>query len=411
MKEYDLFTLNNGIRIIHKEVSGTKVHHCGLMLDIGSRDENPEEEGLAHFWEHMAFKGTNKRKAFHILNSLDSVGGELNAYTTKEKICFYASVLDRFSEKAFELITDITFNSIFPEKQITRERQVILEEMAMYQDTPEDAIQDEFDEQIFVGHPLAHNILGTEKNVKRFKHEDFNRFIDKNLDTSKVVFTSVGNVPLKKIIRLAEKYLAPIPIKNGATNRKLYEQYKPKHISIKKNLMQAHCAIGRPAYTFKSKNRLPFYMLTSLLGGASMNTRLNMALREKLGYVYSVEANYSSYTDTGLFAIYFGTEKKNLTKSTSVVYRELKKLRQKKLGVLQLHKLKEQLMGQLAMSDENNTSLMLGMGRSLLDMGKVQSLEEVFEKMKIISSEEIFDLANEMFEESQLSTLKYIPES
>jgi len=210
MSEYELFTLPNGIRVVHKQVTHTKIAHCGFVLDIGSRDEKPHQQGIAHFWEHMAFKGTRKRKAFHILNRLDAVGGELNAYTTKEKICFYASVLDAYFENALELLYDITFESIFPEKQIEREKNVILEEMAMYYDTPEDAIQDDFEDLVFSGHSLGRNILGTSQSVKSFQRNDFTAFIAENLDTERLIFASVGPMPFKKVKKLAEKYFSLI---------------------------------------------------------------------------------------------------------------------------------------------------------------------------------------------------------
>ena len=233
-REYALIELPNGIRVIHREVNYTKITHIGIMLDIGSRDEQPEEQGLAHFLEHMAFKGTQKRNSYHIINRLESLGGELNAYTTKEKLCFYASLLDIHVEKAVELLCDITFHSTFPEKQIEKERMVILEEMAMYRDTPEDAIQDEFDEQIFPGHALGRNILGIEKTVNSFQRNDVRNFLDKNLNTEKIILSSIGNYPASKIKRLAEKYLASIPHKNHTAKRSWFSGYQPSGKEIKK---------------------------------------------------------------------------------------------------------------------------------------------------------------------------------
>ena len=215
MEDYNLLELPNGIRVVHKEVANTKIVHCGFILDIGSRDESESQLGIAHFWEHMAFKGTRKRKAFHILNRLDSVGGELNAYTTKEKICFYASVLDKHIQNAFEILQDITFDSIFPEKQIEKERGVILEEMSLYRDSPEDAIQDEFDHVIFGDHPLGQNILGTPKSVRSFSRQDFQQFLQQNMNTEEVVFSCVGNIPFKKVKRLAEKFFGQVPKLNA----------------------------------------------------------------------------------------------------------------------------------------------------------------------------------------------------
>lgn len=409
MRDYELHTLPNGIRIIHKQVSSTKIVHCGLVLDIGSRDELMEQQGIVHFWEHMAFKGTGKRKAFHILNRLESVGGELNAYTTKEKICFYASVLDNYFENALELLSDITFNSIFPEKQIDKERSVILEEMSMYYDTPEDAIQDEFDEVIFTGHPLGRNILGTPASVKSFHRNDFKKFIADNLNTERLVFTSVGNINMRKVVKLASKHLLGIPAYQAEPHRATFQNYSPKTRVIRRNLTQAQCAMGRTAFEISHKNRLPFFALINILGGPGMNSRLNLALREKHGFVYAIDASYHPYIDTGLFAIYFGTEPKQLNRSIKLVLKELKMLKEKPLGTLQLHRAKEQLMGQLAMAEENNMSLMLMMGKSILDLNKIHSLEEVFNRIKIITAKELQNIANEMFDEKRLSFLTFLP--
>jgi predicted Zn-dependent peptidase len=410
MEEYEIYTLPNGIRIVHKQVTHTQIAHCGLMLDVGSRDEEPHQIGIAHFWEHMAFKGTKKRKSFHILNRLESVGGELNAYTTKEKICFHASVLDKHFEKAIELLTDITFESIFPEKQIEKERSVILEEMAMYYDSPEDAIQDDFDGVLFEGHPLGYNILGTSDSVRAFRKSDFLEFIAQNLNTERVIFSSVSNLPFRKVVELAKKYLADIPMHSARKERLPFQNYVPKQRRVIRPVSQAHCAIGRTAYPLGDSRRLPFFMLVNLLGGPAMNSRLNLALREKYGFVYSVEANYTPYIDTGFMAVYFATEKKQLNKSISLVLRELKLLRETPLGRMQLHGLKEQLMGQLAMSEESNVNFMLMMAKSILDMNRVDKLDEIFESVQQITAKDLQNLANEMFEEDQMSLLTFVPE-
>jgi predicted Zn-dependent peptidase len=410
MLDYEIHTLPNGIRIVHKQVESTKIVHCGFILDIGSRDEKPEQQGIAHFWEHMAFKGTQKRKAFHILNRLDSVGGELNAYTTKEKICFYASVLENYFDNALELLTDITFDSIFPEKQIEKERNVILEEMSMYYDAPEDAIQDDFDDLIFPNHPLGKNILGTAESVRSFNRNDFKNFILENLDTERLIFSFVGNLPLKKVIKVAEKYLKDLPAFSAKSERLFFSGYEPKSMVVRRNLTQAQCAIGRTAYSVNNQNRLPFFTLINILGGPGMNSRLNLALRERYGFVYAIDANYHPYVDTGLLGIFFGTEPRQIDKSIKLVLKELKQLRSQPLGTVQLHRAKEQLMGQLAMAEENNMSLMLMMGKSLLDSGKIESLEEIFSSIRKITAHDLQKIANEMFDENKLSFLTFLPE-
>lgn len=411
MVDYNLFTLPNGIRVVHKQVPSTKIVHCGFVLDIGSRDEREDQLGIAHFWEHMAFKGTKKRKAFHILNKLDSVGGELNAYTTKEKICFYASALDKHMESAFELLQDITFESIFPEKQIENEKGVILEEMSLYHDSPEDAIQDEFDNVIFKDHPLGKNILGTPSSVRSFHRSDFQDFLKANLNTERVVFSCVGNVPLKKVQRLAEKYFGPIPHYSAEKQRINFGKYTPGHEVISRNITQAQCAIGTTAYSLNDKNRLPLYMLINVLGGPGMNSRLNLALREKYGFVYNIEAAYHPYSDTGLLAIFFGTEQKQVERSRRLIDKELRLLREKPLGTMQLHKAKEQLIGQLAMAEENNTSLMLMMGKTLLDLDKVDSLDSIFKKIRSLDSRVLQEVAQEALAENRMSSLTFLPEN
>lgn len=410
VKDYNLYTLPNGIRIVHKQVHHTKIVHCGFILDIGSRDEHPDQQGITHFWEHMAFKGTKKRKAFHILNRLDSVGGELNAYTTKEKVCFYASVLDKHLENALDLLTDITFHSVFPEKQIEKERGVILEEMAMYQDSPEDALQDDFDEQVFANHPLGYNILGTPESVRSFDRNNFIRFVRENMDNNRLIFSCVGNISFSRIKRLVEKYLHSLPEYRSERSRPLFNAYSPSRKRVFKRLTQAHCVIGRPSYALGDEKRLPFIMLSNILGGPAMNSRLNLALREKKGLVYAVDASYTPYLETGLFNISFATEARQLQKSIKLVEKELQLLKEKPLGSMQLHYAKEQLIGQLAMAEENNSGLMLMMGKSILDLDRIESLESIFERIRSITATELQDIANEMFEQQQFSILTFEPE-
>lgn len=406
---YNLKELGNGIRIVHQEITHTRLVHSGFVLDIGSRDETREQEGLAHFWEHMAFKGTKKRKAFHILNRLDSVGGELNAYTTKEKICFYSSVLKTHFNKSAELLCDITFNSIFPPKQIEKERQVILEEMAMYRDSPDDSLQDEFDGTIFQNHSLGRNILGTEETVSNFTQQDFFDFISSRLDTSRIVFSVVGNISFAKVLKQVESFLEEIPAKKILFTRSSFNHYTPKNQVIHKEISQAHCAIGKPALSLFDEKRFKLYLLNNILGGPSMNSRLNLALREKYGYVYNIESIYQAYTDTGFVGIFYGTEEKSSAKARKIVLKEIKSLREKKLGTMQLHMAKEQAIGQMAMAEENYASLMLVFGKTLLDKNKIDSLDSIFKIIRNASAEDLQDIAQEVFDEDQFSFLTYLP--
>ncbi len=265
MKSPEIVTLDNGIRVVHHRVASTKIVHCGIMLDIGSRDETPSNQGIAHFWEHMAFKGTRKRKAFHIVNRLESLGGELNAFTDKEKILFYASLRDDFYERAVELLADITFESIFPKNQIERERNVILEEMSMYLDDPDDSLNDEFDAVVFGKHPLGMNILGTEKTVRSFQRKDFRKFVDEHLDTRRVVFASVGNISVSKAVKLAERYLGRVPRIISRKKRKPFSGYKPREVVTQRETKQARVAIGRTAFKLNDERRTGFSLLTNIL--------------------------------------------------------------------------------------------------------------------------------------------------
>ena len=408
--EYEIHTFSNGIRLAHKQVPFTQIAHCGIMMDIGSRDESPTQQGLVHFWEHMAFKGTEKRRAHHIINSLEKVGGELNAYTTKEKICFHASVLEEHLPKAMDLLTDIAFHSVFPEKQIERERNVILEEMSMYYDSPEDAIQDDFDTLLFPDHALGYNILGTVDTVKSFSKEDLEQFINEHLDTTRIIISSVSKHPFSKVLKMVSKFVEDIPYKVSQKKRVAPTNYTPRTENYKRGMTQAQCAIGRPSYSLTDERRLPFFVLLNLLGGPGMNSRFNMALREKHGFVYSIDASYTPFLDTGYFGIYFGTEPRHLDKSIHLIKKELTKLKETPLTTLQLHNTQVQIMGQLAMAEESNSSYMLMMAKSLLDNGRVDSLVEIFDEIKGLTSAELQDLANEMFDDNQFSYLTFNPE-
>jgi predicted Zn-dependent peptidase len=379
------------------------------MLDIGSRDELDNEQGLAHFWEHLAFKGTQKKNNMQIINRLEVIGGELNAYTTKEKICFHASVLSPYFERALELITDITFNSIFPAKELEKERSVILEEMSMYYEAPEDAIQDDFDELLFPNHSLGINILGTQETVNSFKQSDLNAFIARNLDTSRIVISSIGKHSHDKVFKWAEKHLGHIPAQRNQVKRILPPSMIPMERITKRGLNQSHVALGQQSFAIKHPDRLAFFMLINLVGGPSMNSLLNVSIREKRGLVYSIEANFTSYVDSGFWAIYFGTESNQVSKSIKLIHKEFDKLKDRSLSPAQLLKIKSQLKGQMAMAEESNLNFMLMMAKSLLDREKIETLEEIFDQIDLGSSDQLQRLAQEMFQSEQLSYLIFEP--
>ncbi len=409
MRDCTIFELANGIRVVHQHLPATAIVHCGIFLGIGSRDETLANQGIAHFWEHMAFKGTRKRNALDIINSLDAVGGELNAYTEKEKIVFYASVRDQYFEHAVDVLTDITFNSIFPEKELEKERGVILEEMGMYFDSPDDSLQDELEAVIFKNHPMGMNILGREETILNFRKNDFRDFFKEHADSRRIVFSCAGNISLDEVERLAKKYLERKSSFRSTKKRKKYTAYHKREKVLPRGVKQTRCAIGRDAYPMLHENRIPLYVLVNMLGGPGMNSRLNLSVRERYGLVYSIDAHYVSYTDTGMLAIYFGTEPKQVKKCLTLIRKELDRFCDRKLTPRQLAQAKEQIKGQLAMAEENNLGLMIMMGRSVLDFGRVPLLSEVFNKIDSVEALTIQQVANEMFAEDGLSYLMMEP--
>lgn len=405
MRKPTIFELSNGIRVVHQYIPTTNIVHCGIVLGIGSRDESVETQGIAHFWEHMAFKGTKRRTSLDIIKSLDSVGGELNAFTDKEKIVFYASVRDQYFERAVDVLTDITFQSTFPEKELEKERGVILEEMAMYFDNPDDALQDELEALIFKGHSIGMNILGSEQTVRSFKKKDFKAFFNKHADNRKIVFTCVGNISLQRVEQIARIYLESLPVLKSNIKRKKFNAYKQREATLHRGVKQTRCAFGRDAYPLMNENRIPFFLLNNILGGPGMNSRLSLSIREKYGLVYAIDAQYMAYADTGMFAIYFGTEPKQVRKCMTLVRRELDRLCNTQLSSRELASAKEQIKGQLAMSEEHNQGLMIMMGRAVIDLDRVPPLEEVYEKINEVDASKLQDIAGEMFDENKLSSL------
>lgn len=399
-------TLDNGIRLVHHAVDGV-VAHCGLIMNTGSRDEDAGESGMAHFIEHMLFKGTRKRKAYHILSRLEDVGGELNAYTTKEETAVHASFMKEDYERALEIISDITFNSIFPEKEIEKEKDVVIEEINSYLDSPAELIFDDFEELIFADQSIGHNILGTPGTVKTFTQKSLSDFISRNYNTDQMVLCSVGNIGNDKLARIIRKYFEQVPAKKKERPPALNWIYKPLNVTRKMDTYQDHCIIGNVSYNLRDERRLGMFLLNNILGGQGLNSRLNLSLREKNGLAYNVESNYNPYCDTGAFSIYFGTDDQYLEKSIQIAMLELNKLRTNKLGIIQLSKAKNQIKGYLARGYENHESLMLSLGKSLLVFNSIERLEDTCRKIDNISSSELLTTSNEIFDPSKLSTLIY----
>ena len=402
--EYFVHTLKNGIRLAHLPADN-EVAYCGLLLNTGSRDELPGEHGMAHFIEHVIFKGTTHRKAYHILCRLDDVGGELNAYTTKEETAFYAGFLSHHYDRALELLSDIIFNSTFPANELEKEREVIADEINSYKDNPSEQIFDDFEELIFPVHPIGRNILGTPETLQTFDSKAIRKFMKRTYDTDQMVICSVGKIPFPKLIRMIEKYFGDVKSKPRTIKRPAVEGYQPVSRENKINTFQAHCVIGNTAYSSTDPKRMNLILLNNLLGGQGMNSRLNMSLREKHGYAYNVESTYTPYTDTGVITIYFGTDPEKLNKSIALVNKELARLRNEKLGVLQLHRAKNQILGQIAMSSDNKENLLFTLGKSIMLFNRYDSMESIACKVDEITAENLIETANEILDPARLSTL------
>lgn len=401
---YNEHTLSNGLRIIH-EPSLSKVAYCGFAIDAGTRDEGEDEQGMAHFVEHLIFKGTQKRKAWHILNRMENVGGDLNAYTNKEETVVYSAFLTEHFPRALELLTDIVFHSIFPQHEIEKETGVIIDEIQSYEDNPSELIFDDFEDMIFRNHPLGRNILGKPEQLKRFRTADALSFTSRFYQPDNMVFFVLADLDFKKIIHQIEKLLTEIPSVTVENRRIPPPLYVPETLIISKDTHQAHVMIGSRGYNAYDDKRTGLYLLNNILGGPGMNSRLNVSLRERRGLVYNVESNLTSYTDTGAFCIYFGTDPEDVDTCLRLTYKELKQLRDVKMTPSQLVAAKKQLIGQMGVASDNNENNALGMAKTFLHYHKYESPESVFRRIEALTAESLQEIANEMFAEEYLSTL------
>jgi len=384
--------------------------HCGFIINAGSRDELSTENGIAHLIEHCLFKGTERRKAFHILTRLDSVGGEVNAYTTKEETSIYASALKEHFNRAAELLVDITFSSIFPEKEIEKEKSVIIDEINSYKDNPDEMLMDEFEERLFPDHALGRSILGTADLVNGFTREDIMRFVERNYSTDQIVFTCVGNVSLKKIEAFCNNVLEKLPAStSNRTNRTIPESTMFRE-SKKTSVHQVHSLLGCKTIGFDDDRRRAMVLMNNILGGPALNSKLNLNIRERFGYCYYIESSYAPYADTGVFQIYFGTDKRHERKVAKLIVKELKSLTDVSLSDRVLSVSKKQLIGQIALSQENRANLMLSLGKALLQFDKVDQFEEIQDQVHEITADEIQVLAAETFDDNSLASLSYVPE-
>lgn len=407
--DYQVHTLQNGIRVLHKPTPSNISHAC-IIINAGSRDESEGKDGLSHFIEHLLFKQTKKRNTNQILNRLELVGADLNAYTTKEYTCVHASFMKPHLERSLDLFEDIVFHSVFPKIEMQKEKEVILDEISSYHDQPDEAINDDFEDLLFEGHPLGRNILGTAETVKGFQQKDIFHFLQANYRTDEIIIGICGDYDLKTIIRISEKILGKVPANMPERKRKKINSYSPKRSRFAKPINQSHCVLGNRSYSIHHKHKVGFLLLNNLLGGTGMSSRLNLEIREKHGIAYTIESNYTPMSDTGIFSIYFGTDTEKTEKAFKLVNHELKKLREQKLGPLQLQQAKNKFMGQIALGEENRMGLIISMAKSLLDYGRVDSLEEVFKKIKAVSASQLLEISNQMLDPDQLSTLIFEPQ-
>ena len=428
--KYNTYTLDNGLRIIHLP-SDSKVVYCGYQINAGTRNEEPGEEGLAHFCEHVTFKGTERRKAWHILNCLESVGGDLNAYTNKEGTVYYSAILKEHIARAVDLLTDIVFHSVYPQAEIDKEVEVICDEIESYNDSPAELIYDEFENIIFKGSPLGHNILGTAEQVRSFKTEDALRFTRKLYRPDNAIFFAYGDIDFKKLVRLLKKSFlseerrvkseettfgdrresqfnspeaqAQFNIQHSTFNTQ--HSFEGQTIVMQKNTHQAHVMIGTRAYDVNDSRRMPLYLLNNMLGGPGMNAKLNLALREHNGLVYTVESTMVAYGDTGIWSIYFGCDEHDVKRCLRLVRKELDKFMQKPLSDAQLKAAKKQIKGQIGVACDNRENFALDFGKSFLHYGWEKNVDRLYEQVDEITAEQIQAVAQELFDKDRLTTL------
>ena len=417
--KYNTYTLDNGLRIIHLP-SDSKVVYCGYQINAGTRDEESGEEGLAHFCEHVTFKGTKRRKAWHILNCLESVGGDLNAYTNKEGTVYYAAILKEHIARAVDLLSDIVFHSTYPQQEIDKEVEVICDEIESYNDSPSELIYDEFENILFKGHPLGHNILGTAEQVRRFTTADALRFTRKLYRPDNAVFFAYGDIDFKKLVKAlanTTKGLLPIEEKSAESMRE-FNQISTRElhktsasdcmgetIVMEKHTHQAHVMIGTLAYDVHDDRRMPLYLLNNILGGPGMNAKLNLALREHNGLVYTVESTMVTYGDTGTWSIYFGCDEHDVKRCLHLVRKELNKFMEKPLSDAQLRAAKKQIKGQIGVACDNRENFALDFGKSFLHYGWEKNVNKLYEQVDEITAEQIQSVAQELFDEHRLTTL------
>ena len=400
-------TLSNGLRVIHQS-SDSNVVYCGYELNVGTRNEESGYEGMAHFCEHVSFKGTKRRKSWHISNALESVGGDLNAYTNKEDTVYYAAVLKEHTARAIDLLTDIVFYSTYPQAEIDKEVEVICDEIESYNDSPAELIYDEFENILFANHALGHNILGTAERVRSFKTADAQRFTQRYYRPENSIFFLYGDVDFKRVVRLLERATSDFapskPIIEPVLNQPLPPNM-PDFIEKNHGTHQAHVMVGTRGYDIHDKRRMSLYLLNNLLGGPGMNARLNLSLRERHGLVYTVESSMVSYCDTGVWAIYFGCDPKDVGRCLKLVHKEIDRVIQKPLSDTQLRAVKKQIKGQIGVACDNRESFALDFGKSYLHYGWERDLNSLFRHIDEVTAESMQQVAAELMQQERLTTL------
>ena len=403
-----VFTLENGIRVVYL-YDDAMVSHLGVTVLGGSRYEQEGEEGLAHFLEHCIFKGTTKRRAFHVLSRLDSVGGELNAYTTKEEIAVYASFTNEHLNRSSELLADIVFNSTFPEKEIEKEKEVILDEINAYLDSPSDKLFDDFEAYMFPKHSLGSNILGTKESVKSFTRDKLISYVERFFQPKNMVISFVGNCSQARLQRRLEKDFGSIRPHKNVDLSLGNVTYAPFVVRNKESNYQTHIMIGGIAPGYSDKNRRVMTLLVNMLGGPALNSRLALSVREKYGFSYNIEANYTPYQELGYWSIYASTDKMHEHKTVKLIKKELDRFRKEKLSASQLRKAKAQLKGHLALGMDSNSGMMLSFGKGLLIFNEIDTLMEIHQSIDAIKAEEVLEMANEYFNPDLISSLVFEP--
>ena len=399
------YTLPNGIRCILKRVRSA-VAHCALTVNTGSRDELPSEYGLAHLLEHSFFKGTTHRKSYHINCRLENLGGELNAYTTKEETVIHTTTLKSDAAKAVELIADIVFHSVFPQKEIDRENTMIIDEINSYKDTPSERIFDDFEDMVFAGTSLGHNILGKKGSLMKFTRDDLLRFIGRTYNTDQMVFSMIGNISEKRFTELCNRYLGETASHPRTFERDRTDRYVPMTRTLHRSSHQAHCIIGNQAYSLREEKRIPLSLLTNLLGGPSANSLLNLVVRERNGLSYTIEAGFTPLSDTGISTIYFGTDRDKVDLCIELVNNELEKIKRGEISPRLLNMAKKQFIGQMAIAMENNEGYMLSAARNYLYYNRVETIDSIRRKIREVSLDDLTEVAQTVFG-GNLSTLIY----